>query len=239
MRERATSGDFGLPPLPTWVRNLLVALFASYVVELVLVNFLGVGLNLYDALLWYPGRTFSAPWTWVTHWLLQTVDPRHADPTGVLFSLLALYFALPTLDAVLSRRDLAQAAAIAAVSGIAVAIVGDVIGLALAAGAGWSIFAAVAFAMFGLVLPDAQVRLMFVLPVPGRAIAIGTGVLAGLLVLATRSITALEMLGAWAGVYVWWTQIRPRRSRRPPPPKGPRLQVLEGGNWRQHDQNVH
>lgn len=237
MRQRATIGDIGLPPIPSWVRNLLLALFGAYVVELLLVNF--ARLPLYSFLPWYPDRLTTAPWQLVSHWLVQGPDPMN-----VLFGLLALYFALPALERSFSRRQLLEASFTGAAAGLLAGIAGDLLGLGVSPGFGWTFVAGAAFALFGLAMPNAEVRLFFVLPVTGRTLAWGTGIVAGLIVLASRSLGAIELLGAWAGVMLWWHRIGPWLARRRGGPSAPRrapqkFQVLDGGRGFPPDRNVH
>ena len=239
MRERATIGDFGLPPLPPWVRNLLLALFGAYIFELLLVNF--AHLPLYALLAWYPDSFLAAPWQLATHWLVQG-----PEPTSVLFGLLALFFALPALDRTLSRRQLLEATGSGIVFGWLAGLSADLVGLAIAPAYGWSFVAGAAFALFGLAMPDAEVRVMFVLPVTGRTLAWGTGVIAAVIVLATRSLGATELLGAWGGVMLWWHHIGPwlRRRRlsssgRRVAQKAQKFRVIDGGPWAPPDRDVH
>jgi hypothetical protein len=233
----ANTGGLGLPPLPRWGSRLLMGLATLWIAELLAANFLH--LPLYD---WFVWRSFGHGFG--TSQLLTRYFVQGNDVTGVVFSGLALFFALPLIDGFLTRRQTAWAGAAVVIGGSAVGMALDAIGIVGGAGLGWSVFATAAFTIIGLANPDREIRLFFVLPVKGILFAYGAGVLAVLFILAWRSLTAADHLGAWAGVMAWWYLVGPGSRRRKLISKSrkierdlARFQVLQGG--RNRDDIVH
>ncbi len=225
---RPESQFSGLPPMENWLRNLLVALLAFWVTELVATNFLRLPTF---GLAWFSFERGFQPWQIFTRYLIQG-----SDVSAFLFSALALYFTLPTLEQMLTRRQLGELAGSVVVGGSIAGLVLDAVGLVDGTAFGWSVFAASAFTALGRALPEAEIRLFFVLPVSGRFIAYGTGAVSLLMLLASRSIGSADFLGAWGGVMLWWSWRGPGARRRQLAAKGKkiekqlhRLRVVEGG----------
>lgn len=205
MRATASS-SMGMPPLPRWIRDLLVALLVLYVVELIAWN---VGVPLGSAMWWNLGTGF-APWQLVTHF---AVNGRGAV-TGVLLSLLVLYFFLPVLTRDYSRSTLLEVMGATAVGAIGVGLLLDAVGLlAPAPSGGWHLAVTALVVLFGLTHPGADIRLYFVLPVQGIWFVYGTILLTLLGLLAQPVLASAEAIGAWVGVVAWWYLRGPGRRR--------------------------
>jgi hypothetical protein len=223
-----------LPTLLPWHRNLLVILFAAYVIELVLYN---ARVPIYDWLAWHgfsSGR--FAPWQPVTRLLVQGAS--RGAVFGVLFGLLVLYFFLGPLEEMLDRRRLARAIGAGAVGGTLLPLAVDALGLLSGTGDtafGWSFLVLALPALFGLARPDADV-LLLVFPVKARVFLWGALVVALLILLVEQSLDSFGSLGVWLGVYGWWNLLGPGARRRDLKRQAQgierelhRFQVLEGG----------
>lgn len=238
MRPREDGFDsFRLPPLHPWMRNLLVALLVLYLVEVVARNFVGVPV---DLLAWRPMGAGFRPWQLLSHYLVQ--GPGRGGTTSVLLSLLVLYFFLPPLSDMLSRRHFAEGVAAGAAGGVLLGLALDLfLGLGGAA-SGWSVAPMAMVVLFGLAMPGGVVRLFFVIPVTGRWIVWGTVAIAGLFLLADPGLDAAEHLGAALGVVGWWRWRGPGARRRELARKARdierelrRFEVIEGGRGEDDD----
>lgn len=199
--------DFGVPPLSPWVKNVLIALFVLYVVELVLQNFMG--LPLWATLTWQELGGGFRPWQLLTRYTVQGPNVG-----GTVFAFIALYFALPVVEQLLDRRQMIEAVVATVIGGSAMGLLLDAVGVVGGVGYGWSVFALSAFMLFGLARPTSEIRLFFVLPVKGIFFYWAALVFALLMVLGTRSIGAADEVGAWVGVTVWWNWFGPGSRRR-------------------------
>jgi len=222
---------FQLPsPSPSTIR-VLGALFALYVVELVLRN---VGVPVYD-LVWRPFGQGFALYQPILRFLVQ------GDDSGALFNvligLLVLYFLLPGLDQILDKDTWLKGLGAGLVGGTLLPLVADGIGLVPAGGTmGWVVSTAALFVLFGLAMPDGVVRLFFVLPVSGKMIVWGTLGLSVLFFLLDRNLHTAEGIGVWVGVVGWWYGMGPGARRRELQRKASsieselrRFHVIEGG----------
>lgn len=185
------------------------------------------------ALMWLPWGEGFQPWQPLTCYLVQG-----SDLLGLLISLLVLRFMLPTLQQLLPRRQLLQALGAAIGGGTALALVVTLAGVGTGAVAGWGTLMFPAIALFGLVVPEGEVKLYFMLPVRARtlvwaslAIALITGVFS--VVGRSSSLMAAHELGMWLGVYGWHTWRRRQLRPKAPPPRPPRqvrnFHVIDGG----------
>jgi hypothetical protein len=236
-RPQLTFGDSGLPPMPRWVRDLLIGLFVLYVLEALLKN---VWPAMYATLAWLALGGGFQPWQLATRYLVQG-----PGVLSVALGLLALFFTLPTLDGILSRRDLRDGALAVALGGTAFGFALNAIGLVSGAAFGWGAFASAAFCLLGLAMPDVEVRLFFLLPVKGQMIVYGTGVITALLVLFNRDIASADHFGAWLGVLGWWYSLGPGGRRRKlkgakrPEKEATRFRVVQGGRGNRDDDLIH
>lgn len=228
--------------LPSWgglTRVVLLVSAGLYVAQLLGESWLG--LPVYSTLAWWPfGSGQFQIWQPLSSNLLNG-----PDPLGALLSWIALYYFLPPAEQALGRRGVARAAAfVLAVcigSGLLLQLVGAVVGAGPAAGPGALLMALLV--VFGLTRPNATILLFFVLPIRALWLAWGSGLLALLYFLATRSLGSAVWLAAWVAAWLWlrgvWTPLRRawlrarywwlhRRLRR--------LEVIEGGRGRTRDE---
>jgi membrane associated rhomboid family serine protease len=220
-----TIGAFDLPPLSPTTRNLLIGLFVLYAVELVARN--GLGLPV-DLLAWRGFGEGFLPWQPASRYLIQGQGVM-----GVVFGGLVLYFLLPPLERWFSRRQLVQAIGAAALGGTALALALNGLGVVRGQTTGWAPLVTALLVLFGLHRPDAIIRLFFVLPVPAKVIAWGTGALSFLFLLASFDLGAADAFGTWAGAIGWWFWLGPGGRRRQLKRKSRgierQLRVLDGG----------
>lgn len=227
--------SFGLPPIPGWLRNLLIALFAMYVVEL-LVNTV---VPLYAALAWFDLSV--APWQILTRYLVQGPSVLR-----VVFDLLILYSIVPKVFVRLGWAETNRAVVAVAIGGTLLAGILGAIGFAAPPGLGWHGLSIGALTVFGLLNPDATVLFSFIFPVSGRVIALGTGVLCGLILLASPTMVSAEDLGSWLGIMAWYHSVGPGGRRRQLIAKSKNIErdlrkfsVLQGGKNSGTDETYH
>ncbi|MEQ1502967.1 MAG: hypothetical protein ABMB14_12090 [Myxococcota bacterium] len=230
--------QFRLPTIERWHQVLLIALFALYVVELVVMN---LGFDLYAALAWhgFPGGVGAGgfqPWQPVTRFLVQ--GPQ---VPWVLLSLLVLYFFLPAMENVVTRRQLGVAVAFGALGGTIVPLAMDALGFAGGITYGWSPLVFSLFALFGLARPEETIWLVM-FPLKAKWILWGSLVIALLQLLVVRSLDTFQTLGVWLGVVGWWHGFGPGARRRQLSrsaraierelqggPRADKLRVIDGG----------
>ena len=210
-----------------WLRNLLVVLFALYVVELVADNLLPF--SLYSLFAWYD--LVESPWQIVTRYALQGQNVLR-----VVFDLLILYSIVPRVLEGLGWREMNRATAAIVIGGTATAGVLGALHLASAPNLGWHGLSVGALTVFGLLNPDATILFSFIFPVPGRVIAWGTGVICALVFLSSPTMIAADDLGSWLGIMAWYASVGPGGRRRKLMTKGRKLaddiarfKVLPGG----------
>ncbi len=231
-----SGGGFQLPPLTPLTRNVLIALFVLYTVELMARNLAGAPI---DVLRWYLfGQGFSA-WQPLTRYLIQG-----QGVLGVVLAGVVVYFFLPVMERMFSLRQVAEALACGAAGGTALGLALDLLGLAGGSTGGWAPLVTVLIVLFGLKIPDATILLFFVLPVPAKVLAWGTGVIAFLLLLASFDLSSIDLFGTWLGAVGWWYWRGPAGQKRRLLRKASqverelnRFQVLDGGKRGARDQD--
>lgn len=222
----------GMPPIPRWLRDALIALFGLYVLEVVLVSAVLPAERFYAQVAWFDA--VAAPWQVVTRYFVQGLGS--SATMRVVFDLLLLYFLVPALGEQVSRREASQVLAAAVVGGTVAAGSLAAVGFVGAPALGWHALATGALALFGWLNPGAIIRFNLLIPVSGRVIAWGTGVISALIVLGDRTMGAADDLGAWIGVLAWYHLWGPGGRRRQLAQQGRRIerkaqrfQVLPGG----------
>lgn len=244
MRQGAAGPQPQLPPLAPWMRNLLVGLFALYVVELLAAN---AGLPV-QALAWHPFGSGFEPWQPFTRFLVQG-----RSVLGVLLGLLVLYFLLPAVDRLLTREQMSQALLAGAAGGTALPLLLDLVLVGGPGIHGWTVLSTSLVLLFGLAVPSGVVNLWFVIPITGRVIVWGSLGLSVVLFLLDPSLRTSEGIGTWLGVYGWWNVLGPggrkrqlRRKARRIERELRRFEIIEGGRsdrpqgaQREDDDQVH
>ena len=224
--------QYAIPTPEGWQRNLIIALFLAYVVELILAN---LDVPLYVLLAWsnwIGGEGAFEAWQPATRFLIQ----GRSAVVSVLISLVVLYFFLPAMDAVVDRRALGRAVAAGAIGGTILPLVLDVWGILEAQPLmGWQNLVLVLPVLFGIARPDQDI-LLVVFPIKAKWFLWGSLVLALLLILAEQTLGSFELLGVWLGVAGWWHGLGPGRRRRELRQRASgierelsRFQVLDGG----------
>ena len=225
-----STGVPGLNLGPNWTpltRTVLVGFFAIYVVQLLLRGTLEAWLA------WQPIGEGFAPWQPFTSFLLQGPTPITA-----LIDWIVLYFLLAPLEGILGRKGFLQAIglcwAVAVAATLALLATGLVqqVGMVL----GISPLISALFALFGFLMPNAVIMLMFVLPIRAIWIAWGTGLLTFLFLLYSHELSSALAFFAWGGAWLWiamrgggyrrlmlrWKKSRIERQLS-------RFEVIEGG----------
>jgi hypothetical protein len=220
------------------MRRLFAGLLILYAFELGARNIAGLGID--DALWWFPARadTFHV-WQPVTRYFVQG-----NDVVGVLLSCLVLYFFGPFIEGRFTGRQLAEIGGAVVLGGTGLAGLLDAFGILAGPTMGWDSAVSTLIVLFGLASPGATIRLFFVLPIPASTLAWGTGVVAGLFLLASPTLATAEYMGVWIGTIAWWFYRGPGAKRRAAARAGrkverdlQRFQVLPGG--RGDDDLVH
>ncbi len=229
-KQPARVETFGLPPVPPWLRNILVALVALYLVEVAAANLFGTAF--YVVLAWYD--PIAMPWQVVTRYFVQGLGSQPV--MRLLFDLLLIYFLAPQVVSSFDLRQRMQVLAAAVVGGTVVAGLLGAVGFASAPAMGWHGLSVALITLFGLSNPEGVIRWNFVFPIPGKVIAWGTGAVNALILLGDHSMMAADDFGVWVGVMVWWFLVGPGARRRQLVGKGKKLerdlrnlQVLPGG----------
>lgn len=230
--------DFGpmLPGLSGLTRTVLAALVVLYVLQLIAEAWLG--LPIISLLAWWPfGSGAFQPWQPLSSMLLNG-----PDPIGAFFSWLLLFFFLPPVEQSFGRRGVARAAGLTLLVSVALGLglqaVGAVAGTTPFLGP--DPFLTALTVLFGMSRPNATILLFFVLPVRAIWVAWGTGLMALLFFLATRSLDSALWVAGWIGGWLWLRGIdlAPLRKltllwrRRRLDQRIRRLDVLEGGRGR-------
>ncbi|HHO52683.1 MAG TPA: hypothetical protein ENK18_17875 [Deltaproteobacteria bacterium] len=222
--------QYAIPTPEPWQRNLLIALFGAYVVELVLHN---LGIPLYRFLPWYNWSGNFEIWQPLTRYLVQGAD--RGAVVQVLLSLFVLYFFLPAMDTITDHATLLRSILAGAIGGTLVPFVLDLAGVVSGGVMGWSALVMVLPVLFGIARPDQDI-LLLVFPIKARWFLWGSLVIALLFILVDRSLGSFEHLGVWLGVFGWWHTLGPGRRRRDLRRQASgierelkRFQVLDGG----------
>lgn len=230
MSQGGAGPQLQLPMLLPWMRNVLVGLFALFVVELLARN---AGFPV-ERLRWHAfGHGFEL-WQPLTRFFVQ------GGSTGAVFNvligLLVLYFFLPGLDSMMPRERIGKAALAGAVGGTAVPMLLDLLLLDGGSTGGWTVLTTALVVLFGLAMPNGVIHLWFVLPITGSFIVWGTLGLSVVFFLIGPALGTSEAIGTWAGVFGWWHLMGPGARRRDLKRQASRVEqelrrfeVIEGG----------
>lgn len=222
----------GLPGLDlgsNWTpltRNVIVALFAIYVVQLL------TSPMLVDLFAWQPfGQGFQA-WQVATAFLLGGPTPISA-----ILSWMVLFFLLAPMDAILGRRGLVQALGVTWAGSVVVSaalLAAGILNPSIFLGIGPLLTALVA--LFGFTQPQARILLFFIIPVRAIWFAWGSGLLTFLSLLYAQDLGASLYFFAWASAAAWLSirngalrRTHLRWKKRSIERKLSRFEVIEGG----------
>lgn len=200
-RQRVTMG-FGQRLTP-FVRNILVGLVVLYVVQIVVENWLNQPVTEFIAL-WPPASPMGStgmfrPWQPVTALLFN------GDPGSALIDWLMLYFFLGTTLDLLGRKGTAKLLGTTWVVGVLVGMALALSGIvnALVPCIGVTALVSTMVIAYGMGRPDAQIYVMFVVPMKGRHFVILDIAIATLYFLYLRSFDATVVLAASLAAIVW------------------------------------
>ncbi len=223
----------GLPGLDlgsNWTpltRNVIVTLFAIYVVQLL------SGGVIQDWFAWQPFGAGFRPWQVATAFLLGGPSPLSA-----VLDWLVLFFVLAPIDHLLGRRAMLQGLGAAWVVTVVVSSVllalGAITITAPFMGLGPALAALIT--VFGFLMPNAQFLLFFVVPVRAVWLAWGTGLLSFLYLLYSRDLGSSLLFFAWGGASLWMAlrgggmrRLSLRWKKRQVERKLAHFEVIEGG----------
>lgn len=185
-------------------RKVLIALVALYVVQLLLIEWLGLPLYQYLGWWWQPAGAFY-PWQIGTAYLLNGPGPLAA-----FFDWLAIFFFLGPVERAIGRKGLLRAmaltVAVSAVLGFIMLATGAVTARGVFIGLNPMITALIV--VFGLTNPNANILLFFVLPIKAAWIAWGSGLFALLNFLAYRDLNSALWLTGWIGGWLFMESTR-------------------------------
>jgi membrane associated rhomboid family serine protease len=136
-----------------WVRGLIIANCAVYFLQMT------SSPGAFNQFVLIPNYIFERPWTLLTYMFL------HGSPTHLLFNMLGLYFFGPQVESRLGSRRFMTLYLISGLAGAALSL--WFANLSSVVGASGALFGVMlAFARYW---PEAQIYLMFMIPVPARA----------------------------------------------------------------------
>lgn len=228
MQPSGMGGGFGLNVTPL-AKTVLIALVAAYLLQLLLGHAVPVQQWL---AMWPLASGLWRPWQPLTLLLLNGPLPWPIIEWFFLASFLG------AAEGILGRKRLIRGWLVAHMSGVAGALVLDLLGLlpggepALGLSTVWT--ALIVF--FGLSNPHSEIRLMGILPIRAGWMAWGMGLLALLYFVANPSPRWAMSLFSWVGAWAWITGLRQiknhlsaRKAAKDIQRDLVQLQVLKGG----------
>ncbi len=235
------------PKLTRLTRNLLIALVALYMIQLVLENWLGLPVLAYVAW-WGPsgssglGAMFK-PWQPLSAFLING-----PTPVAALVDWLVLFFFFPPAEEILGKKGtfsvLATSWFVAVLVSLPLLFLHVI--SAPAPYLGLNCFLTALVVVFGLSRPHARILLFFVIPIKAGWVAWGTGFIAVLYFLYERSLGSSIAFFGWCGAVVWMyadgspgrllRKLRMRWMMRRPQGRGDqRFDVIQGGRSSQDE----
>ncbi len=210
------------------VRNVLVTLFAIYLVQLLAAPRVDLWFG------WQPyGSGLFYPWQPLTCVFLGTMDPL-----STCLQWLGVFFLLPILEQVIPAARIGRGMLFSWALAVCAIFLLEFPGILTQTGeiSGLTPLLAALTGLVGFLLPNATFLLFFVLPVKALWIAWGTGLLTFLYTVASRDAASAASFFAWAGAWIfvqfiggnfrrWRLQIKKKQVER----KLSRFEVIEGG----------
>jgi membrane associated rhomboid family serine protease len=236
-------GGVGFTPLSKLV---LTTLLAIYVLQQVAQQWLK--LPVIETLAWWPYGAGFQPWQPLTGWLLN------GDVLRAFFDWLFLFFLLPPVEQMFSRKQLIRLTGFIVVGSAIMGLLLVTFGAVSIRTPWYGIEPLLAglLVLFGLSRPNAQILLFFVLPVKASWVAYGSGLLCLLYLLSGRDLSSAMWAAGWLSAYLWmnggvsrglkktWLKYKHQQLQR----RLSRFDVIEGGRdqgWTPpgDDDNVH
>ena len=188
---RGQPSGFGID-ITELTKRALIALIALYIVELLLVFWFKI-----DVSRWIFLNRLGPSWM---PWQLLTAQLfNHLSPLGAIFDWIILVFFLGPVERLMGRKKLLTSLGIVALGAGFVTTALDALGAVAVdtpfVGLNPVITALVVF--FGLTLPNATIRLFFVLPIKAAWFAWGSGLIALLYFLAARDLGSAMAVSGW------------------------------------------
>ena len=190
-------GDRQTPPVTPLVRATLAVLIITYVLQLLLQNWMGGGV--YSLSLWSFSTGNWRPWQPVTSLLLN------GEVVEAFFDWIFLFFIMGPVETLVGRKRFIRAMLWSV--GLAILIVTglDLLGAvnAMSPYTGVTPALLAMLVIFGLSMPNANIMLFFVLPIRAAWIAWASGLLSLLMFISARDLGSAMALGGWIGGYTW------------------------------------
>jgi len=188
---RGQPSGFGID-ITALTKRVLGALIALYILELLLVFWFKV-----DVTRWvFMNRLGPSwmPWQFLTAQLFN-----HLSPMGALFDWLMIVFFFGPVERLMGRKKLLTSLGIVAIGAGILATALDALGAVAGEGpfVGLNPIITALVVFFGLTLPNATIRLFFVLPIKAAWIAWGSGLIALLYFLAARDLDSAMAISGW------------------------------------------
>lgn len=208
------------------VRNVLLFLAFSLMVQW------GAGAPFVQALGWNSFGTGFMPWQVLTCNLIASQQLQ-----GVVVDWLLIFFTLSTVDRLMGRRTMLMALGFCWGLAVLVGLGADALGLlAPTLYSGQHALGTALITLFCFLLPDANVRLFFVLPLKAAWVGWLSGLIAVYYLAAYRDLGSCLALASWLGA-VLWTQgfgdigrrLKLKFQRRRIEKRLGKFSVIEGG----------
>jgi membrane associated rhomboid family serine protease len=222
-------------------KRALIVLVSAYIVQLVLMYWFQVDLGAWVFLNRIGGGHWW-PWQPATSLLFNSPSVISAA-----ISWLFLLFFLGPVERLMGRRRMLTGLAFSAALGALFTSLVDVAG-GLASPVPFTGLEPVLTALvvfFGLTMPNATIRLMFIIPIKAGWVAWGSGVIALLYFLASRDLGSAMALGGWAGAVAFmrvgpdqWKKIVLRWRARNVEKELEKFTVIDGGRG-DDDEYIH
>ena len=198
MRTAPPAAGFGIELTPL-AKRVLVTLIAMFIGQLVLEQWMHLPLTS-----WLGWHDLNHPDFQI--WQPLTAYALNGPGIGAaIFDWIFIVFFFAPVQRTIGRKGLirvtAMAVAIGAVMGLGLNAMGAISGRGIFTGLNPLLTPLIV--IFGLSRPNAQILLMFVLPIKAAWIAWGTGLFAFLMFLSSRDLAATLWLAGWLAGYLY------------------------------------